>query len=82
MLPWTRDVSGFRGVLTLVDAEGEQSLVVTFWEDEEAMREHEEASARFRDLITASAGSTPSKFTTYEVTRLELPGLLDEHASR
>ena len=77
VLPWTRELSGFRGVVTLVDPEGEQSLVITLWEDEETLRMHEESGARFRDLIAESAGSRPSEFSAYEVTRLDLPGLPD-----
>lgn len=75
VLPWTRDVSGFRGVVSLIDAEGERGLVITLWESEEAMRSHEPSGARFRDLIAESAGSIPSEFDFYEVAALELPGL-------
>jgi heme-degrading monooxygenase HmoA len=75
VLPWIRDVSGFRGMLGLVDAEGEQGMVITFWEDAEAMHEFEQTGVRFRDLITESAGSKASEFTSYEVRRLDLPGL-------
>lgn len=48
ILPRARELPGFAGALSMVDRSRGRTLLVTFWQSEEAMRSSEEAADRLR----------------------------------
>jgi quinol monooxygenase YgiN len=70
ILPWTRDETGYRGVLSLVD-EG-RVLLITLWTSEEAVEAHETAAREFRALVTEATGIEVVTSDVYRVSALEL----------
>ena len=68
MLPWLREIEGFDGLLMLSnDADG-TTLVLTFWESEEAAEAHRVARAQFRESITAAVNVQVVEHTGYQIT--------------
>ena len=70
VMPWMRDVTGFRGFLALVDRERGRSLGITLWASEEAARDPQ-AGGTLRDEITESIGATLHSLDVYEVAVVE-----------
>jgi heme-degrading monooxygenase HmoA len=70
ILPWTREETGFRGLLSLVD-DG-RVLVITLWTSEEALAAHEAAAEEFRALVIESTGIELVTSEVYSVSALEL----------
>ena len=66
-IPWLEDASGFRGMVVLVDRGGERTLALSFWTDEDAERESEEARRRFGELVAERIGLTRDEGRIYEV---------------
>lgn len=66
MVASMRSVPGFLGALLLADRATGESLGLTFWQSEEAMRASEEAAGKFRregaDKIGASKPPTVERF--------------------
>jgi heme-degrading monooxygenase HmoA len=67
VIPWLRDVEGFRGVLVLIDREAEKVLALTFWEDADAAQASSQATTRFRELVTKAVGTTSLSVESYEI---------------
>jgi hypothetical protein len=72
VLPWARESSGFRGAIGLVDKAREQSVFMTFWEDEESLDKSFEAADRLGLLAAAASGATRRSLESFEVTLFEL----------
>jgi heme-degrading monooxygenase HmoA len=68
IVPQLESVPGFLGLLSMVDRGTGQSLGITFWESEEAMRASEAEANRLRADISAGAGSEIRAVDRYEVT--------------
>jgi hypothetical protein len=68
ILPQLQAVSGFAGVLSLVDRTSGESLGITFWETEEAMRASEAEANRLRGDISDGVGSEVRTVDRYEVS--------------
>jgi heme-degrading monooxygenase HmoA len=72
VLPYTRDVLGFRGYVVLLDREEGRALAMSFWASEEAWLAFEESARQFRGLVAESSGLQLGKLESYEVALLEL----------
>ena len=66
-VPWLREASGFRGIVVLVDRAKEQTLALSFWTDDEAERQTEEARRRFGELVAERVGLSRDDGRVYEV---------------
>jgi hypothetical protein len=66
-VPWLRDTSGFRGIVVLVDRANERTLALSFWTDEEAERQSEEARRQFGELVAERVGLKRDEGQVYEV---------------
>jgi heme-degrading monooxygenase HmoA len=71
ILPAARKLDGFSGMLLLGDRSSGQSLAVTFWETEEAMRASEDTANQMRQEGAAETGEQIVAVERYEL-------LLDE----
>lgn len=54
LLPWTRELVGFRGIALLLARESGTSLAITLWSTADAMRDIEQRSAQMRRLVPES----------------------------
>jgi heme-degrading monooxygenase HmoA len=72
LLPWLRESSGFRGLLRLVAAEGDEVLVVTLWQDAESLAASSEAADRLSEQAAIASGAQRRSLREYEVTVLDL----------
>jgi hypothetical protein len=70
ILPWTREVTGYRGILSLVH-DG-RVLLITLWTNEEALAAHDAAATEFRALVTEATGIEFVTSGVYRVSALEL----------
>lgn len=68
ILPQLQTVPGFVGVLSLVDRTSGESLGITFWETEQAMRASEAEASRLRSDISDGVGSELRTVDRYEVS--------------
>ena len=68
ILPWLRESTGYRGLLRLAALDRSKVVVITFWADEAAMIETNEAGRGIGALASEAAGSTPIALEDYEVT--------------
>lgn len=67
VLPKAEAMDGFTGMLTMADAESGQSMSLTFWDSEEAMRASEEAANRLREDASKQSGDSIADVRRYEV---------------
>jgi heme-degrading monooxygenase HmoA len=67
LVPQLQTIPGFAGVLSLIDRSTGQSLALTFWETEEAMRDSEAAADRLRADAESLTGSEIRTIERYEV---------------
>lgn len=68
VIPQLQRVPGFLGVLSLVDRASGESLAITFWESEEAMRSSEQNADRVRGELKERTGSNVVSVERYEVS--------------
>lgn len=73
LLPWTRETSGFCGLISLVDRGQGRSLVITLWADEEALRASAEAAERLGALAAEATGAERRALNDYEVSLFDVP---------
>jgi heme-degrading monooxygenase HmoA len=73
LMPWTRESTGFRGLVGLADKARTTALVITFWDDEESFRASEQAGTEFSKLTASLTGATRRSMDEFEVTLFELP---------
>ena len=66
-MPWLADARGFRGLVVLVSRASERTVAVSFWADEEAERQSEEARRRFGELVAERVGLERDDGEIYEV---------------
>ena len=72
LLPWTRESTGFRGMIGLSDRAAGIDLVITLWADEESLRASERAGDHLGALTAQVTGATRRALDDYEVTLFEL----------
>lgn len=72
LLPDLRNMDGFRGVMSLVDSGTGNSLAITLWESEDAMRASEAQADEMRQELADSAGAQILAVERYEVETLHL----------
>ena len=68
IIPQLQGVPGFLGVLSLVDRASGESLAITFWETEEAMRSSEQNADRVRGELKERTGSNVVSVDRFEVS--------------
>ena len=73
VLPAARQLAGFRGFFSLVDADSGQALTLTLWESEEAERASAEAANRIRAGTVEATGIELTSAQRYRVEVHELP---------
>jgi hypothetical protein len=72
LLPWTRESTGFRGMIGLSDRAAGIDLVITLWADEASLRASEQAGDQLGALTAQVTGATRRSLDDYEVTLFEL----------
>ncbi len=72
LLPWTRESTGFRGLIGLSNHERTTALVITLWDDEEAFRASERAGDELGKLTASVTGAMRRSLDDFEVTLFEL----------
>jgi heme-degrading monooxygenase HmoA len=72
ILPQVRNVSGFKGIVSLIDRERGQTKQITLWESDEALRASEEQANQFRQQVAEGAASRVVGVERYEVALAEL----------
>jgi len=72
ILPQVRQVSGFKGVVSLVDRERGRTKLITLWESDEALRASEEQANQLRQRAAEGAASRVVGVERYEVALAEL----------
>ncbi len=72
ILPWTRECSGFRGFIGLVDRTRTKALVLTLWEDADALAESAEAADRLGALAADATGAERRALESFEVSLFEI----------
>ena len=72
LLPWMRESSGFCGLISLLNAEKNEALVVSIWADADALDASAEAGRRLSALANETTGAVRLSLDDYEVTYLEV----------
>ena len=72
LLPWSRESSGFRGLIGLVDRERRKSIVLTLWADRATFEQSAEAGDRLSTLTAEATGANRRSLESFEVSLLEL----------
>jgi heme-degrading monooxygenase HmoA len=72
ILPQVRQLSGFKGVVSLVDRERGRTKLITLWESDEALRASEEQANQLREQAAEGAASRIADVERYEVALAEL----------
>lgn len=67
IVPQLESVPGFLGVISLVNREAGETVSVTFWDSEDAMRASEEAANRMREEAADLAEGEIRGVERYEV---------------
>lgn len=67
VLPRARQLDGYEGAYLLVDRQSGESVSVTLWDSEEAMRASEEAADRIRGDAAQATGAEIASVKRYEV---------------
>lgn len=69
--PATKDLPGYQGGMLLVDAEHAKAITITFWDNEDALRDTEKAANSLRHDAAERSALTITSVEAYEVA-LEL----------
>ena len=72
VLPWLREITGFRGVIRFADPGHGRTLTITLWATEADLRKSASAAERLGSLISQGIGTTRQPIAEYEVTLFEL----------
>ncbi len=73
VLPTVRQMPGSTGVLSLADRASGRALIVTLWEDEEAMRAGEEQANQLRKQAAEGSGGEIASVERFEVAIARMP---------
>lgn len=72
VLPWLRELEGFRGMMILTDETQEKARVVTFWESRDAAERSLTTRHALRDRMAATVGMEIESTESYLVATLQL----------
>jgi heme-degrading monooxygenase HmoA len=72
LLPWTRESTGFRGLIGLLDRENGRTLVLTFWSDEDSLKQSASAGDELSRRTAAAIGATRRSLDDFEVTLFDV----------
>jgi hypothetical protein len=72
LLPWASESTGYRGLIGLADRGRNLALVITLWEDEEALRASEAAADVMSTLAANVSGATRRSLEDYEVQLVDM----------
>lgn len=72
LLPWSRESTGFCGLIGLRNPESGTDLVLTLWADEDALRGSAAAGDELGKLAADATGAVRRSLDDYEVTLYEL----------
>ncbi|MGH3133532.1 MAG: biotin/lipoyl-containing protein [Gaiellaceae bacterium] len=73
ILPKLRDISGWRGITTLIDRQIGRALTITFWDSDESLRGSEEIANQLRKEAAEAGGETITGVERYEIVLNEIP---------
>ena len=73
ILPKARDISGWRGIVTLVDRSSGKAKTITFWDGEESLRGSEAMADQLRAEAAEAGGDTITGVERFEVAIHEVP---------
>jgi hypothetical protein len=73
ILPKARDISGWRGIITLVDRFSGKAKTITFWDAEESLRGSEALADQLRAEAADAGGDTITGVERFEVAIHEVP---------
>src|SRR5205809_542210 len=76
ILPQARQLSGFKGVVSLIDREHGRTKLITLWESDEALRASEEQANQLRQRAAEGAAGRIVGIERYEVALAELGQLV------
>ena len=71
-LPQLRQQNGFKGLIALGDRQTGESVGITLWESEEALRASEEEANRMREESAEAADETIANVKRYELAIFEV----------
>jgi len=74
VLPWLRDATGFRGWIVLRHPSGTKTTSITFWADDETMRDPAAGGNALRDEVVANLDIDLISLEFLEVTVSESLG--------
>ena len=72
VLPQIRQHEGFKGMVALADRQTGETMGITFWESEEALKASEEAADRLREDSAEAMSDTIAGVERYEVGFFEV----------
>ena len=67
VMPRAAQLDGYKGAYLLIDRQSGESVSVTLWESEEALRASEEAADRLRGDAAGNLGAEIASVKRYEV---------------
>jgi quinol monooxygenase YgiN len=73
LVPWTREASGFCGLISLFDRSQGVTLVISLWADEESLQASAAAGDRLSALVAEATGARRRSLDDYEVSLFEVP---------
>jgi hypothetical protein len=74
VIPASRSIPGFKGMLSLIDRETGRSMGITLWASREEMEASEPGMAAVRERVTAGGEARLVKLESYEVADLTVIG--------
>jgi heme-degrading monooxygenase HmoA len=77
MLPWLSQIEGFEGLMMLYNQTEGKTLVVSFWQSQEAADKHRVAREQFRDRVTSTVGVRVEDVTDYQVMFADLGSIAE-----
>ena len=73
LVPWTRERSGFCGLISLLSRSGTETLVISLWTDEETLAASAGSADRLSALVAEATGAERLSLEEYEVSIFEVP---------
>lgn len=73
ILPKVKDISGWRGIITLVDRTSGSAKTITFWDGQESLRGSETMADQLRQEAAEAGGETITGVQRFEVAIHEVP---------
>jgi heme-degrading monooxygenase HmoA len=67
VIPAAQKMAGFKGMIALADRASGKMVGLTFWENEQAMRQSEEAATQLRSASAAAGGANIVSVDHFEV---------------